>query len=151
MIVIICCLGFSMSNVSKKRYLLSTATVTARIPILVGQGVLLLVYPLLGHLADVYLTRYRALKASLVILTIVCLLAIIYESIDITASLFGKINVFHQMYLGVVMTAIFIMYIIGSRTVRGQHHSVWTGSTTRGSHTKTDCLHPLVLLGSLCR
>ena len=113
MIVIICCLGFSMSNVSKKRYLLSTATFTARIPILVGQGVLLLVYPLLGHLADVYLTRYRALKASLVILTIVCLLAIIYESIDITASLFGKINVFHQMYLGVVMTAIFIMYIIG--------------------------------------
>ena len=28
------------------------------------QGLMFLVYPLLGHLADVYLTRYRALKCG---------------------------------------------------------------------------------------
>ena len=67
LIVIVCCLGLAFTDISKKRYLLSTTLKAARIPMIVGQGVLLLVYPLLGHLADVYLTRYRVLKSSLII------------------------------------------------------------------------------------
>ena len=66
LILIVCCLGLALSNISKKRYLLTTITLSGRIPYIVGQGIILLVYPLLGHLADVYLTRYRALKSSLI-------------------------------------------------------------------------------------
>ena len=32
------------------------------------QGLLFLLYPLLGHLADVYLTRYRTLKCGVVVI-----------------------------------------------------------------------------------
>ena len=39
-------------------------------------------------------------------------------------------------------------YLFNAKHNDMQKHSVWTGSVTRGSHTKTDCLHPLVLLGS---
>ena len=99
LIVIICCLGLAFTSISKKRYLLTLLTITARIPIIVGQGVLLLVYPLLGHLADVYLTRYRVLKSSLIILTIVTLASVVYLGIDTVASVVGNIMIFQQVYL----------------------------------------------------
>ena len=78
LIVIICSLGLAFTSISNKRYLLISLGIRGRFALIVGQGVLLLVYPLLGHLADVYLTRYRALKSSLIILTIVTLAAAVY-------------------------------------------------------------------------
>ena len=41
LIVIVCCLGLAFTDISKKRYLLSTIIISTRIPFLVGQGVLL--------------------------------------------------------------------------------------------------------------
>ena len=53
MIVIVCCLGLALSNISKKRYLFTIIILSGQLSFIVGQGVLLLVYLLLGHLADV--------------------------------------------------------------------------------------------------
>ena len=39
---------------------------SSRVAILCFQGLMFLVYPLLGHLADVYLTRYRTLKCGII-------------------------------------------------------------------------------------
>ena len=46
-----------------------------------------LVYPLLGHLADVYLTRYRTLKSSYVIIIIGSSGLLVYWIIDFVADL----------------------------------------------------------------
>ena len=113
LIVIVCCLGLALSNISKKRYLFTTITLSGRIPFIVGQGVLLLVYPLLGHLADVYLTRYRVLKSSLIILTIVGFAGLVYEGIDTAASVLGNIEVFHHTPTGVLQAIGLTVFIIG--------------------------------------
>ena len=113
LIVIICSLGLAFTSISKKRYLFASLTLSGRIPIVVGQGVLLLVYPLLGHLADVYLTRYRALTSSLIILTIATLATAVYFGIDTVASIVGNITIFHEAPTGVLSAIIITMYIIG--------------------------------------
>ena len=42
--------------------------------VLCFQGLMFLVYPLLGHLADVYLTRYRTLKCGIIAIVVSLLL-----------------------------------------------------------------------------
>ena len=59
-----------LSNLAQKRYLFTFAPEFSAIYILCFQGLMFLVYPLLGHLAEVYLTRYQAMKCGLVILII---------------------------------------------------------------------------------
>ena len=66
--VIICCILVQLVNLRHLNYLLVEAHNTARFVLIGLQGVAFLSYPLLGHLADVYLTRYRALKWGLVII-----------------------------------------------------------------------------------
>ena len=113
MIVLVCCLVLALTNASKKRFILTMVPFSGRIPILVGQGVLLLVYPLLGHLADVYLTRYRVLKASLIILTIFSICTIVYEGIDAAFSVSETIKIFHRSPTGIIRITGGIIYIIG--------------------------------------
>ena len=111
--MIVCCLGLAFTNISKKRYLITTLENSGRIPLIVGQGVLLLVYPLLGHLADVYLTRYRVLKFSLIILTITTLAAVVYFGIDAVVTIIWNIQIFHPGTIGVLAATAITMYIIG--------------------------------------
>ena len=113
LIVIVCCLGLAFTNTSKKRYILGTVTISARIPYIVLSGVLLLMYPLLGHLADVYLTRYRVLKSSLIILTIISFTAFVYEGIDTAASMAGNNEIFHHKETGIFLVIGFAIYTIG--------------------------------------
>ena len=47
---------------------------SSRLVILSLQGIMFLVYPLLGHLADVYLTRYRILKCGIIAIVVSFLL-----------------------------------------------------------------------------
>ena len=68
LVVIICCLLVQLVNVRHINFQALGTTLTIRIAFSSVQGVMFLSYPLLGHLADVYLTRYRALKCGLVIL-----------------------------------------------------------------------------------
>ena len=113
MIVLACCLGLALTNISKKRFISTTVPFSGRISTTVGQGVLLLVYPLLGHLADVYLTRYRVLKASLITLTIFSFVAIVYEGVDAAFSVSETIKIFHQRPTEIIRFTGGIIYIIG--------------------------------------
>ena len=113
LIVIFCSLGLALTNASKKRYLFTTSTFDTKITLIAGQGLLLMVYPLLGHLADVYLTRYRVLKASLIILTIISSVGSIYLLIDTIATVFGHIQIFHKPPTDVIAFAGPMLYMIG--------------------------------------
>ena len=110
--MVVCCFGLAFTNISKKKYLLTTLENSVRIPFIVGQGVLLLVYPLLGHLADAYLTRYRVLKSSLILLTIVTIAAVVYVGIDTVATVIGKIQIFHHATAGVISATLYYIAII---------------------------------------
>ena len=68
LVVIICCLLVQLVNLRHINFQMLGTTLNTRVVFSSVQGVMFLFYPLLGHLADVYLIRYRALKCSLVIL-----------------------------------------------------------------------------------
>ena len=66
-IVLICYLTLQLTNVRHLNFQVAGTTNEVRLVTSSLQGVFFLSYPLLGHLADVYLTKYRALKCGLVI------------------------------------------------------------------------------------
>ena len=70
LVVIICCLGLQLSNIAQKRYVLSLTPYFGAIVVVCFQGLMFLVYPLLGYLADVYLTRYRTVKFGIITIII---------------------------------------------------------------------------------
>ena len=80
-IVIICWFLLQFANLVQKRYTFSLRTIFYDIFVVCIQGLTLLLYPLLGHLADVYLTRYRTLKCGLVILVTVGVIAVLFFTI----------------------------------------------------------------------
>ena len=68
-VVIICCLLVQLINFRNTNFqIIGTTKKYTQLIVYGVQGLTYLSYPLLGHLADVYLTRYRALKCGLVIL-----------------------------------------------------------------------------------
>ena len=67
-VVIICHLLVQLVNPLYFNIEITRSTLNSLFYTQCAQGVLYLSYPLLGHLADVYLTRYRVLKCGLVIL-----------------------------------------------------------------------------------
>ena len=85
LLVIVCCLVVESINFSQKKYTLLLADIRSSLYLLAGQGVLFLFYPLLGHLTDVYLTRYGSMKWSFGILSVTVGVFIIYGGIDLTA------------------------------------------------------------------
>ena len=56
---------------------------SSRVIILCFHGLMFLVYPLLGHLADVYLTRYRTLKCGIIAIVVSLLLVFTVMLTDI--------------------------------------------------------------------
>ena len=69
-VIVTCCLLVQFLNIPQKRYLFSLGNIFEHPFLLYFQGLMFLVYPLLGHLADVYLTKYCTLKCGLVIIFI---------------------------------------------------------------------------------
>ena len=67
-VVIICCFLLQFSNFLHQQDSISLTPYFGILIVVCTQGLLYLLYPLLGHLADVYLTRYRTLKCGLVII-----------------------------------------------------------------------------------
>ena len=67
-IITICCLLLQFSNYVQKRYLYTLTPYFGLLTLVCLQGLLFLLYPFLGHLADVYLTRYRTLKCGVVVI-----------------------------------------------------------------------------------
>ena len=67
----------------------------------------------MGHLTDVYLTRYRSLKLSYGILIFTACAAVVYSGIDLAASSIWKIVIFHREKTAVLWIIIFTVYSIG--------------------------------------
>ena len=79
-------------------------------------GLLFLLYPLMGHLTDVYLTRYRSLKWSFGFLILVAFTGAIYDGVLIPISIVVKFVILkssYHAYLYVVAIILFLVYIIG--------------------------------------
>ena len=79
-------------------------------------GLLFLLYPLVGHLTDVYLTRYRSLKWSFFFLILAACMGAIYVGFLIAISIMRRCMSFSPVInTGTYVKAfiIFIVYIIG--------------------------------------
>ena len=65
-LIVICSILVQFFDV-RKQYLYHELITSSRIAVSVSQGLVFLVYPLLGYLADVCLTRYRIIKWSFLV------------------------------------------------------------------------------------
>ena len=83
LLVIVCCLVVELCNINRKEYLFFGSTWYDRLPSIAILGLLFLLYPLVGHLTDVYLTRYRSLQWSFGILISLACLNIVINGIGI--------------------------------------------------------------------
>ena len=63
LLVIVCCLVVEICNVNQKEYLLFEMSLSIRILLVTVLGLLFLVYPLVGHITDVYLTRQQTITS----------------------------------------------------------------------------------------
>ena len=108
-------LSCELSNMTQKLYLFSFSSLSTRLFILFGLGLMFLVYPFLGHLADVYLTRYRMLKLACIILICGISATIVYRVVDIIVETIWSYEKLHKPETMVVhvVVVLFIVYIIG--------------------------------------
>ena len=112
LLVIVCCLVVEFCNFNQKGYLIVAPGNS--IYFLSILGLLFLLYPLMGHLTDVYLTRYRSLKWSLVFLILAACMGAIYMGILIPISIIENFHVFQPSYPYLYVAAlIIIVYVIG--------------------------------------
>ena len=88
--LLICCLLSHFSNFTSNRYELFSTTLSVRIGAIVIRGLMFLVYPLLGHLADVCLNRYRAIKFSYMIPLVAMAVLIVYQIIQLLLLIFMR-------------------------------------------------------------
>ena len=97
---------------NQKEYLLFEMSLSIRILLVTVLGLLFLVYPLVGHITDVYLTRYRSLKCSFILLILTFCTALVYLGFII-----ATVNVLnftaHQSLLYIPFCIIFVIYIAG--------------------------------------
>ena len=114
LLVIVCCLVVEFCNISQKKYFFLATGLSDRILFFSVQGLLFLLYPLLGHLTDVYLTRYRSLKLSYVILALGICTSLVYEIFEIASpsSKWKLTSSDHRMAIAIVV-ALFTLLIIG--------------------------------------
>ena len=87
----------------------------SRISVIIAFGLLFLLYPLVGHLTDVYLTRYRSLKWSFGFLILTACMGAIILGFLIAISIIEKLYVFqsNHAYLFVIAFIILIVYTVG--------------------------------------
>ena len=110
LLVIVCCLVVEFCDLNQKEYMLFSTVLSSRILFLSGLGILFLLYPLVGHLADVYLTRYRSLKWSFGIIVLVASSTVVFKGIIVAISSFLK---FPYNLTDIGLVVLFIVYTIG--------------------------------------
>ena len=113
---VVCCLVVEFCDINQKEYLiLASGNLTYTISVITILGLLFLLYPLVGHLTDVYMTRYRSLKWSFGFLILAACIGTIYEGILIAILIIEKSKVLqhNHWYLYVVPIILFLVYIIG--------------------------------------
>ena len=112
LLVIVCCLVMEICNINRKEYLLFNTDLGDRVVALSVLGLLFLLYPLVGHLTDVYLTRYRSLKCSFVMLIIVACLGAFGEGMGIGLSVVWNVIVPHTIG-DICFVTLIVVYAIG--------------------------------------
>ena len=116
LLVIVCCFVIEFCNFTRKEYLvfLSGDSLYA-ISFLTIVSLLFLLYPLMGHLTDVYLTRYRSLKWSFGFLILAACICTIYVGLIIAISVIEKFQHFqpNNAYSYVIPIIMFLVYIVG--------------------------------------
>ena len=112
LLVIVCCLVVEFCDINRKEYLaLASGDSQYTISFLTLLGILFLFYPLVGHLTDVYLTRYRSLKWSFGFLILAACMSVIYIGILFPISIIEKFHINNSfMY---VVPIFFLVYIVG--------------------------------------
>ena len=116
LLVIICCLVVEFCDINQKEYLsLASGDSSYAISFLTLLGILFLFYPLVGHLTDVYLTRYRSLKWSFGFLILAAFMGAIYMGFLIPISSIEKFHIFEpsHAYFYVIAVILFLAYIVG--------------------------------------
>ena len=114
LLVIVFCLVVEFSNISQKRYFFLATGLSDQVLFLGVQGFLFLLYPLLGHLTDVYLTRYRSLKLSYIALVLGICAALTYETFEIASPSYEwKSTSSYHKQTSVMLVTLFTLYIIG--------------------------------------
>ena len=111
LLVLFCCLLVEFCNINRIEYLLFATDLLRRILCLTGLGLLFLLYPLMGHLKDVYLTRYRSLKWSFGFLILAASIIIAYKVFDLASK--WKYYTVHDGGANAVLIVLFIVYTIG--------------------------------------
>ena len=112
-VILVVSLLVELFNYSQKRYLSNFVILSVRIIILCVQGVMYLSYPLLGHLADVYLNRYRALKCSLVTIVVGQTGIIALSLINVCVRLYGSRVFEHEASFVIIIPGCITMIGIG--------------------------------------
>ena len=102
-VVIICSLLVQLTAILTTKSLSNgEPLLSSRVAILCFQGLMFLVYPLLGHLADVYLIRYRTLKCGIIAIVVSSLLLFV---IELTSTLQSNVFYTQNNLLKKVITA----------------------------------------------
>ena len=113
LLVIVCCLVVEFCNLIQQDYEILGIRLNVRVAVLATQGISFLLYPFVGHLTEVHLTRYRSLKWSFGILIFALCATIGYIGIDIAVSNLWKIVIFHHKETGFVWIIIYVVFVIG--------------------------------------
>ena len=113
LIVILCSLLLQVSSIVHKRYVSNLYLTKTRIAFFNGQGVFYLIYPLLGYLADVRLTRYRTVKLGLVFLVIGLILGILYSIGDIVATVENSNSYEHSLLSALLLFIGLLCMVVG--------------------------------------
>ena len=151
LLVIVCCLVVELCNFIQKGYLLFSRPVNDRNLFLAFQGVLFLLYPLVGHLTDVYLTRYHSLILSYGILIFTTCAVVVYSGIDLAASSIWKIGIFHHGKTAVLWFIMFLVYSVGLGLFQANAIQFGLDQLLEAPTPKLIAfIHALVLLGSEC-
>ena len=116
LLVIACCLVVEFCDINQKEYfILASGNLIYTISSITLVGIMFLLYPLVGHLTDVYLTRYRSLKCSFGFLVLAACIGTIYESVLIAILIIEKFQIFQfsYAYVYVVPIILFLVYTVG--------------------------------------
>ena len=116
LLVIVCCMVIEFCHMDKTEYLLFRLRLSDRLINLSAIGLLFLFYPVVGHLTDVYLTRYHSLKWSFVMLILSTCLLVICGGIHLAlARTIEHMSFFHHNILANALSTVVLVcfYAIG--------------------------------------
>ena len=115
-IIILVCGMLVQLLTNQERYFQIQAPFSTRVAILVWQGLMFLMYPLLGHFADVCLNRYRTIRWSF--LPVVCgnTFALLCELVGLVLLGIIGLKITHEpySYLGIFLGIAFLVIVVGT-------------------------------------